>query len=162
MKKRILMVCLGNICRSPMAKAILEKKLAEQNITWVEVDSAGTSNYHIGGKADYRTIESGKKHGIDLSSHRGRQFSPDDFWMFDLIYAMDIENFSDIVRLANNKEQIKKVQLLLNELQPDANLSVPDPWSGGERDFEKVFYLLDEACNAIINKLKLQEKNEPI
>lgn len=158
MKKRILMVCLGNICRSPMAKAILKKKLRERNITWVEVDSAGTSNYHIGGQADYRTLESGKKHGIDLSSHRARQFTPDDLWVFDRIYAMDIENFSDIVRLASNTEQIKKVQLILNELQPGSNLSVPDPWFGGERDFEKVFFMLDQACEVIIDKLILEEK----
>lgn len=152
------MVCLGNICRSPMAKAILKKKLEERNITWVEVDSAGTSNYHIGGKADYRTMESGRKHGIDLSSHRGRQFTPDDFWVFDQIYAMDIENYSDIVRLASNEEQIKKVHLILNELQPEANLSVPDPWFGGERDFEKVFFMLDQACDVIVDKLILEEK----
>lgn len=151
------MVCLGNICRSPMAKALLKKKLEERNITWVEVDSAGTSNYHIGGKADHRTIENGRKHGIDLSSHRGRQFTPDDFWVFDRIYAMDVENFSDIVRQASNTEQIKKVQLILNELQPGSNLSVPDPWSGGEQDFEKVFYLLDTACNVIADKLISEE-----
>jgi len=141
-----------------MAKAILKKKLEERNITWVEVDSAGTSNYHIGGKADYRTMESGRKHGIDLSSHRGRQFTPDDFWVFDQIYAMDIENYSDIVRLASNEEQIKKVHLILNELQPEANLSVPDPWFGGERDFEKVFFMLDQACDVIVDKLILEEK----
>jgi protein-tyrosine phosphatase len=158
MKKKILMVCLGNICRSPMAKGILVKKLYEKNITWVEVDSAGTSDYHIGGKADQRTMENGKKHGIDLSSHRGRQFSRRDFDVFDLIYAMDRENYSDIVYLASSEEETKKVKLILDELQPGAGLSVPDPWFGGEKDFEKVFNMLDKACDIIAGKLEFEEK----
>jgi len=152
------MVCLGNICRSPMAKAILVKKLDEKNITWVEVDSAGTSDYHIGGKADRRTMESGMKHGIDLSSHRGRQFSRDDFDGFDLIYAMDSENYSDIVYLAGSEEETKKVKMILNEIDPGSNLSVPDPWFGGEKDFEKVFNLLDKACDIIVEKIEFEEK----
>jgi protein-tyrosine phosphatase len=151
------MVCLGNICRSPMAKAILIKKLNEKNITWVEVDSAGTSDYHIGGKADRRTIESGKKHGIDLSSHRGRQFEREDFEEFDLIYAMDSENHANMLYLARNEEEAKKVKLILNELNPGSNQSVPDPWFGGEKDFEKVFHMLDKACDVIINKIQLEE-----
>lgn len=159
MKKRILMVCLGNICRSPLAKGLLIKKLQEKNITWVEVDSAGTSDYHIGGKADQRTLESGKKHGIDLSSHRGRQFSPYDFDAFDLIYAMDRENYSDILYLASNEDERKKVKLILNEITPGANLSVPDPWFGGEKDFEKVFHLLDKACDVIIGKIEFEQKS---
>jgi protein-tyrosine phosphatase len=158
MKKRILMVCLGNICRSPMAKAILVKKLYEKNITWVEVDSAGTSDYHIGGKADKRTQESGVKHGIDLASHRGRQFNRHDFDTFDLIYAMDMENYSDIVYLAGNEEHRKKVKLILNELHPGHDLSVPDPWFGGERDFEKVFQLLDKACDVIVERIQFEDK----
>lgn len=137
------MVCLGNICRSPMAKAILTKKLKEENITWVEVDSAGVSDYHEGGKADHRTMESGAKHGIKLSSHRARQFTRRDFDNFDLIYAMDSENYADIIRLANTEEDGKKVKLLLNVLIPGSDASVPDPWFGGEKDFENVFSLLD-------------------
>lgn len=152
------MVCLGNICRSPMAKAILTKKLEEKNITRVEVDSAGTSDYHIGGKADQRTVESGKKHGIDLSSHRGRQFSRRDFDTFNLIFAMDRENYSDIVDQANSEEERKKVKLILNEINPGTNSSVPDPWFGGEKDFEKVFHLLDKACDIIIEKIEFEQK----
>jgi len=152
------MVCLGNICRSPMAKGILVKKLYDKNITWVEVDSAGTSDYHIGGKADQRTMENGKKNGIDLSSHRGRQFSRHDFDTFDLIYAMDSENYSDIVYLASDEEERKKVKLILDELQPGSGLSVPDPWFGGEKDFEKVFNMLDKACDIIAGKLEFEEK----
>ena len=152
------MVCLGNICRSPMAKGILLKKLEDKNITWVEVDSAGTSDYHVGGKADQRTLENGKKHGIDLSSHRGRQFSNRDFDIFDLIYVMDNQNHSDVLTQATTKEEAEKVKLLLDELNPGASLSVPDPWFGGEKDFEKVFTMLDKACDIIVEKIQIDEK----
>jgi protein-tyrosine phosphatase len=158
MTKKILMVCLGNICRSPMAKAILIKKLKEKSIDWVEIDSAGTSDYHIGGKADHRTIESGKKHGIDLSSHRGRQFEREDFEKFDLIYAMDSENHANILYHARTEDEAKKVNLILNELNPGSNQSVPDPWFGGEKDFEKVFTMLDKACDIIVQKIQKEEK----
>jgi protein-tyrosine phosphatase len=120
-----------------MAKAILIKKLDEKNITWVEVDSAGTSDYHSGGKADQRTMESGRKHGIDLSSHRARQFERGDFEEFDIIFAMDTENYSDILYQAGNKDDTKKVKLILNEINPGANLSVPDPWFGAKKILKK-------------------------
>ena len=152
------MVCLGNICRSPMANAILIKKLNEKNITWVEVDSAGTSDYHSGGHADYRTMESGKKHGIDLTTHRARQFTARDFNAFDLIYAMDSNNYSDILNQTCKKEEADKVKLILNEITPGSNLSVPDPWFGGEKDFEKVFAMLDKACDIILEKIQKEEK----
>src|SRR5580693_3400306 len=108
MKKKILMVCLGNICRSPMAKTILVKKLYEKNITWVEVDSAGTSDYHAGGKADHRTMESGLKHGINMTTHKARQFTRRDFDVYDVIYAMDANNYSNILNQASDKEEAKK------------------------------------------------------
>lgn len=152
------MVCLGNICRSPMAKAMLIKKLEEKNITWVEVDSAGTSDYHSGGKADSRTLESGLKHGIDLSKHRARQFERSDFDEFDLIYAMDTENYADIIHQAKTEEDTQKVKLILNEINPGSNSSVPDPWFGGEKDFEKVFHLLEKACGIIADKIEFEEK----
>ncbi len=151
------MVCLGNICRSPMAKAILIKKLEEKNITWVEVDSAGTSDYHSGAEADQRTIENGLKHGIDLSTHRARQLTPRDFGKYDQIYVMDTENYSDVIHQAANEDDINKVKLILDEINPGANLSVPDPWFGGERDFEIVFNLLYKACDTIADKIQLGE-----
>jgi len=158
MKKRILMVCLGNICRSPIAKGILIKKLEDKNITWVEVDSAGTADYHVGGKADQRTVENGMKNGINLSSHRGRQFSKRDFDVFDQIYVMDSQNYADVIDLATTKEETEKVKLILDELKPGAHLSVPDPWFGGEKDFEKVFTMLDKACDIIVDKIQFDEK----
>jgi protein-tyrosine phosphatase len=152
------MVCLGNICRSPMAKAILIKKLEEKNINWVEVDSAGTSDYHSGSNADQRTLDNGLKHGIDLSTHKARQFSHHDFSKFDRIYVMDTENYSDVLYLATNDEEAKKVILILDEISPGTNLSVPDPWFGAEKDFEKVFNLLYKACDIIAEKIRLEKK----
>jgi protein-tyrosine phosphatase len=152
---KILMVCLGNICRSPMAKGLLIKKLNEKNITNVEVDSAGTSEYHAGKKADERTLVSALKHGIDLTNHRARQFTRDDFDDFDRIYVMDTENLSDVLYLAGSDRNAKKVKLLLDEISPGAKLSVPDPWFGGEKEFEKVFLMLDDACDAIAQRFTL-------
>jgi protein-tyrosine phosphatase len=137
-----------------MAKGILMKKLQEKNITNVEVDSAGTSEYHLGGKADQRTLESALKHGIDLTKHRARQFIREDFQEFDRIYVMDNENLSNILYLATDDSDIKKVMLILDEIHPGANLPIPDPWFGGEADFEKVFHLLDKVCETIAEKLK--------
>lgn len=150
------MVCLGNICRSPMAKAILIKKLEEKNIAWVDVDSAGTSDYHSGSPADLRTQENGLKHGIDLTTHKARQFDYSDFDRFDRIYVMDTENYSDVLYQARNEEEAKKVKLILDEINPGANLSVPDPWFGGEKEFEKVFNSLYKACDIIAEKIQLE------
>ena len=150
------MVCLGNICRSPMAKAVLIKKLEEKNVNWVEVDSAGTSDYHSGSPADKRTLENGFKHGIDLSGHKARQFNHNDFEKFDSIYVMDHENLSDVLYHARNEDEAMKVKLLLDEISPGANLSVPDPWFGGEKDFERVFNLLYKACDILSDKLYLE------
>jgi protein-tyrosine phosphatase len=154
MTKKILMVCHGNICRSPMAKAILIKKLQENKISGIQVDSAGTSNYHVGEAPDPRTLANGLKHGIDATSYRARQFKGADFAKYDRIYAMDSANFSDIMLLADGNEDKDKVKLFLEATHPGSHDSVPDPWYGNEDGFEKVFQILDKACTIIADKIK--------
>ncbi|MBC3759748.1 low molecular weight phosphotyrosine protein phosphatase [Hyunsoonleella sp. SJ7] len=147
---RILMVCLGNICRSPLAEGILRSKLPTQGF---EVDSAGTAAYHIGSSPDRRSVAVGKKYGIDITHLRGRQFEKRDFDDFDLIYAMDDSNFRNIIKMARNDKDIAKVKLILNEIAPGENLSVPDPYYGGDQGFENVYQMLDEACETIAYKI---------
>ena len=143
------MVCLGNICRSPLAEGILTSKV---DAAKVFVDSAGTAGYHVGNPPDERSIAVAKKYGLDISHQKCRRFSEIDFEAFDYIYAMDANNFSNIIKLANSKDQERKVKLLLDEV--DLGLSeVPDPYYGGEDGFEKVFQMVDIACEAIAKKL---------
>ena len=141
------MVCLGNICRSPLAEGILKSKTKN-----IEVDSAGTAGYHIGKNPDIRSIEIGKKNNIDISSQRARQFSSNDFSKFDKIYAMDNDNYSKIISLAKNQQEINKVELILNEIFPNQFKSVPDPYYGGARGFENIYNLLNKACEKIASK----------
>ena len=148
---RILMVCLGNICRSPLAEGILKSKLPESEFT---IDSAGTASYHIGSAPDRRSVAVAKKYGINISNLKGRQFQANDFDRFDLIYAMDDSNFNNILALARNEDDKKKVKLILNEVYPNQNYSVPDPYYGGDNGFENVFKMLDEACSIIAKDLK--------
>ena len=147
---RILMVCLGNICRSPLAEGILKSKLQGGEFF---VDSAGTSNYHIGELPDIRSIEVARKYGIDITSQRGRQFQVSDFDEFDLIYAMDSSNYKNILRLARNSEDEAKVKLILSELIDSETVNVPDPYYGGDSGFEHVFHLLNDACDRIVEKI---------
>lgn len=144
------MVCLGNICRSPLAEGILKSKVGSNAIF---VDSAGTAAYHIGKLPDERSIAVAKKYGIDITDQRARKFTVKDFDSFDYIYAMDESNFNNILELARNQEDENKVKLILNETQPAKNLSVPDPYYGGDEGFENVYAMLDEACAIIANKL---------
>lgn len=145
------MVCLGNICRSPLAEGILKSKLPE-NIFFV--DSAGTANYHIGRQPDHRSIETAKKYGVDITNQRGRQFVVSDFDDFDYIYAMDSTNFNDIISLSRNINDASKIKLILDELTDVDTADVPDPYYGGNQSFENVYRILDIACNIIANKLK--------
>lgn len=147
---KILMVCLGNICRSPLAEGILKSKLPQESFV---VDSAGTSNYHIGELPDSRSIDVAKKHHIDITNQRGRQFVIEDFDEFDIIYAMDTSNYRNIVKLARTPEDIDKVKLILDELQNHNLKDVPDPYYGGTNGFENVFKMLDLACKNIAKKL---------
>lgn len=149
----ILMVCLGNICRSPLAEGVLRSKTDKLNIS-LHIDSAGTSNYHIGEHPDKRTIQNALKHGVDVSKLKARQFSVADFDAFDHIFVMDSSNYSDVCALARNEDDLKKVELILNRVYPGSNMSVPDPYFGGEQGFENVFILLDKACDVIAESLK--------
>jgi len=147
---KILMVCLGNICRSPLAEGILKNKT--QNLD-VYVDSAGTASYHVGNLPDSRSIEIANKNGIDLTDQRARQFSEKDFDDFDKIYAMDTNNYSNIISLARNQSDRDKVDVILNELNPKSYDSVPDPYYGAGDGFQIVYDMLDNACDAIVGKL---------
>ena len=146
------MVCLGNICRSPMAQGILEYKVAQNSLNMV-VDSAGTANYHVGHPPDSRAIQKSIQKDIDISNYRGRQFTASDFEGFDIIFAMDESNYNDILSLAQSDEDKNKVHLILNKLYPEQNMSVPDPYYGGDDGFENVFNLLNEACDKIIDEI---------
>jgi protein-tyrosine phosphatase len=146
----ILMVCLGNICRSPLAEGILKSKVFSFKTF---VDSAGTGAYHVGEKPDRRSINIAKENGIDISNQKARKFSVKDFDEFDLIYVMDNSNYEDVISLARNEDDKKKVNLLLNEIFPDENLDVPDPYYGGEFGFKNIYKMLDEACEIIAKKV---------
>lgn len=144
------MVCLGNICRSPLAEGILRSKIDSSKI---HVDSAGTGGWHVGELPDERSIKVAKKNGIDITYQRGRKFSTYDFEQFDHIFVMDNSNYRDVVELANSEEERTKVQLILDELFPGENVDVPDPYYGGVQGFDNVFQMLEEACDKIANRL---------
>jgi len=146
----ILMVCLGNICRSPLAEGILKSKLPEDSFS---VESAGTSNYHIGELPDMRSIAIAKTYDIDITTQRGRQFVVSDFDVYEIIYVMDSSNYQNVVKLARNTEDISKVKLILDELSNNAISDVPDPYYGGDQGFQNVFDLLELASNNIAQKL---------
>ena len=144
------MVCLGNICRSPLAEGLLASKLPKNKFS---VDSAGTGSWHIGHSPDERSIAVAKINKINISNQKGRQFSSADFDTFDYIYVMDNSNYEDVVQLAEHPKQIEKVQLILNELFPNEKVDVPDPYFGLPNGFEIVYNMLDEACTVLAQKL---------
>jgi protein-tyrosine phosphatase len=148
---RILMVCLGNICRSPLAHGILQSKLNDANFY---VDSAGTAAYHIGKQPDYRSIKVAKNRGLDISTQSARQFKVSDFDMFDYIYAMDQSNYNNIISLARTNTDIEKVKLLLEINLSLANKDIPDPYYGELSDFEYVYHLIDTACIKLVTILE--------
>jgi len=150
---KILMVCLGNICRSPLADGILRFKAKSNNLN-ITVDSAGTSRWHIGENPDIRATVTARKYGVDISKLVAREFSVKDFEEFDKIYVMDISNYRDVINLASTKEDEAKVEMILNLIHPGKNLSVPDPYFGGDEGFDNVFKMLDEACEEIVKQLK--------
>ncbi|MFN3557251.1 MAG: low molecular weight protein-tyrosine-phosphatase [Bacteroidales bacterium] len=149
---KILMVCLGNICRSPLAEGIMKAKALKYNLD-VEVDSAGTAAYHVGELPDPRSMEVAMKNGIDISDQRARKFTVADFDRFDKIFAMDSQNYSDLANLARNNEHLEKLELILNMSQPGKNLTVPDPYYGGKDGFDIVFAMLDQACEVVAKQI---------
>lgn len=150
------MVCMGNICRSPLAEGVL-KETAQREGLDIFVDSAGTDAYHVGERPDRRSQEVARKHGIDISNQRARQFEREDFTLFDKIYVMDKSNYDDVVSLADSREDAAKVEMILNTVYPGKALSVPDPYYGGNDGFEKVFQMLDNSCKKVVETI-LAEK----
>jgi protein-tyrosine phosphatase len=150
MAAKIIMVCLGNICRSPLAEGILQSKLPKDKF---HVDSAGTGGWHSGELPDSRSMKIASKYGIDISYQRARQFKIEDFHTFDYIYVMDQSNYKNVMQLAPDEIVKAKVKLILDEITPNKKTDVPDPYYGGQADFEHVFQLLDEACEQIAKRL---------
>lgn len=150
MATKIVMVCLGNICRSPLAEGILQSKLPKEKF---HVDSAGTGGWHAGELPDSRSMKIASKYGIDISNQRARQFQVQDFHTFDYIYVMDQSNYKNVMQLAPDEIVKAKVKLILDEVTPNKKADVPDPYYGGQADFEHVFQLLDEACEQIAKRL---------
>ena len=154
---KILMVCLGNICRSPLAMIILRDKATINNLDIV-VDSAGFEPYHNNDIADPRSAEIAKKHGHDLSFHRARLFRHDDFNVYDKIYVMDDYNYQDVKYTSKNDNEFAKVDLIMNVVYPNQNINVPDPYYGGTNGFENVYKMLDIATDKIIEEIKNTKK----
>ncbi len=144
--QKVLMVCLGNICRSPLAHGLLESKVSSDII----VDSAGTAAYHVGNLPDSRSIDIASVYGLDITQQRARKFSKKDFQDFDLIFAMDESNYYNILSLATTDTERNKVKMILDELYPNENKSVPDPYYGGEDGFKNVYKMLDKATDKIV------------
>lgn len=144
------MVCLGNICRSPLAEGILKSKVITKNI---KIDSAGTGSYHIGELPDPRSIAIAKINGINITNQKARKFVVEDFDNFDRIYVMDAYNYEAVMKLARSESDKAKVDFILNAVFPNENLDVPDPYSGGDYGFKNVFNMLNEACEIIAKKI---------
>ena len=155
---KILMVCLGNICRSPLAEGLLRFHLQKSGLSQVIVDSAGTSGWHNGAHPDQRSIKNSKQNGVDISQLVSRKFVAADFEVFDKIYVMDQSNLHDVLKLSPSNIHSTKVEMLLNISVPESNKAVPDPYFGGENGFQEVFDLVNEACEAIVKQIQTELK----
>lgn len=150
---RLLMVCLGNICRSPMAEGYMREILLSHGVDWL-VDSAGTGHWHVGEAPDNRAIRTLAARGISIAELRARQFKTEDFDRFTHIFVMDSSNYQDVIKKARNEFDRSKVQFLTESAYPREKLIVPDPWYGDTSDFEKVADLIQTSCEAIYETLK--------
>jgi len=148
---KILMVCLGNICRSPLAEGILQDKALKAGLDW-RVESAGTDSYHIGDAPHPLSQKVARMNGIEICDQRARQFAAEDFERFDKIYALAKDVIDEMQRIAKNKFDESKVDLLMNELYPGKNMDVPDPWSGPEEGYHRAFEMINAACEAIVTQ----------
>lgn len=148
---KILMVCLGNICRSPIAEGLMRHKVKQHGLSW-QVDSAGTESYHIGEPPHKFSQKICQLNGVDISGQRARKFKADDLKQYDKIYAMADDVYDEIKRIGGRNADMSKVDFFLNELEADCNGCVPDPWYGPEEGYTEVYDLIDRCCNAIINK----------
>jgi protein-tyrosine phosphatase len=148
---KILMVCLGNICRSPLAEGILQHRVIQSGLNWT-VSSAGTNGYHIGEAPHFLSQKVARINGIDISHQRCRKFRPEDLVTYDKVYAMAQDVVEEMEMIAGKIINTPKVDLLMNELYPGENMDVPDPWYGPEPGYHEVFRMIDEACTEIIRK----------
>lgn len=146
------MVCLGNICRSPLAEGILTAMVDTEK---VEVSSAGTGSWHVGDPPDKRSIAVAQKNGIDITQQRGKHFSTYDYELYDHIFVMDRSNYNDVVKLSKNDIEKAKVSMILDEIFPEERVDVPDPYYGGERGFDKVYEMIYASCEKIVSRLSL-------
>jgi protein-tyrosine phosphatase len=149
--KRILMVCLGNICRSPLAEGILREKARAAGLDW-EIKSAGTNGYHTGEAPHPLSQKVARQNGVDISHQRARRFTATDFQRFDKIYAMADDVIDDMRRIAGPQFDATKVDLLMNEVHPGSNKDIPDPWYGPEPGYHEVYAMIDKATDRIIAK----------
>jgi protein-tyrosine phosphatase len=148
---KILMVCLGNICRSPLAEGVLKHKAKEAGLDWV-IHSAGTNRCHTGEPPHRLSQKVARLNGVDICEQRARDFAKEDFDQYDKIYAMAGDVIDDMKEIAREKYDASKVDLFLNELHPEKNMWVPDPWYGPEKGYHEVYQLIDETCDAIIRR----------
>jgi protein-tyrosine phosphatase len=151
---KILMVCLGNICRSPLAQGILQDKALKAGLNW-SIESAGTDTYHVGEAPHPLSQKVAIENGIDICNQRARRFVAEDFEKFDKIYALAEDVLYEIKRIARNKFDGSKIDLLMNELYPGKSMDVPDPWYGSEEGYHKAYQMIDAACDAIVKKALL-------
>jgi len=151
------MVCLGNICRSPIAEGVLRHKAAAAGLDWT-VDSAGTEPYHIGKAPHDFSQNICQSYGIDISGQRARRFTPADLTSYDLVYAMAEDVLQTIREIGGRDADYSRVMLFLEELHPGANKSVPDPWFGDESAYPEVYEMIDQCCEAIVRKYAVESR----